>query len=126
LHHASAALVKSGTGTLESALAGTPLVIAYRMHPLSFALARRLVRVDHVGLVNLVAGERVAPEFIQGDATVDRLADALSSLLDPSRAERQRALAGIGRVRQALRAPGDRPAAERVADLAESLVTGST
>lgn len=126
LHHASAALVKSGTGTLESALAGTPLVIAYRMHPLSFALARRLVRVDHVGLVNLVAGERVAPEFIQGDATVERLADALGALLEPSRAERQRALAGIARVRQALRAPGDRPAAERVVDLAESLVTGST
>ncbi|HSJ08245.1 MAG TPA: lipid-A-disaccharide synthase, partial [Longimicrobiales bacterium] len=81
LHHARAALVKSGTSTLQAALAGTPLVVTYRVHPLTFMLARRLVEVPHVGLVNLVAGERVAPEFLQGDATPDRLAGTLLPLL---------------------------------------------
>jgi lipid-A-disaccharide synthase len=123
LHHAQAALVKSGTGTLEAALAGTPLVIAYRMHALTYALAKRLVRVEHVGLANLVAGERVAPEFIQDQATPERLANALQGLLEPDGAERRRALTGIGRVRDALRAPGDRrTAAERVVDLADALI----
>jgi lipid-A-disaccharide synthase len=123
LHHAQAALVKSGTGTLEAALAGTPLVIAYRMHGLTFALAKRLVRVEHVGLVNLVAGERVAPEYIQDEATPERLAQALQALLEPDGPERRRALEGIGRVRNALRAPGNRrPAAERVVDLADTLM----
>jgi len=123
LHHAQAALVKSGTGTLEAALAGTPLVIAYRMHRLTYALAKQLVRVEHVGLVNLVAGERVAPEFIQDQATPIQLASALRALLEPDGPERRRALTGIGRVRDMLRAPGDhRPAAERVADLADTLM----
>ena len=56
LHHADAALVKSGTSTLEAALEGTPFVVAYRTHPLTYALARRLVRVPHVALANLEIG----------------------------------------------------------------------
>lgn len=123
LHHADVALVKSGTGTLEAALAQTPLVIAYRMHPLSHAIAKRLVRVDHVGLVNLVARERIAPEYIQRAATPEVLSAALLALLDRSGPERQRALAGMARVRAALRAPGrERAVAERVVDLAADLM----
>jgi lipid-A-disaccharide synthase len=122
LHHARAALVKSGTSTLQAALAGTPLVVTYRVHPLTYWLARRLVRVPHVGLVNLVAGERVAPELLQHDATPERLAAAVLPLLDDGPA-RQRALEGLGRVRAALTAEDGRTTAERVAELAAELVT---
>lgn len=122
LAHAAAALAKSGTTTLQAAVAGTPLVVAYRMHPLSYAIARRVVEVDHVGLVNLVAGERLAPEFIQAAATPDALADALLPLLEDG-PERARMLAGLARVRAALAAPaGAHDAAERVAAMAADIL----
>lgn len=123
LHHARAALVKSGTSTLQAALAGTPLVVTYRVHPLTFFMAERLVRVPHVGLVNLVAGERIAPELLQNDATPERLAAALLPLLDENSAERRNAVAGLARVRDLL-APEDakRSAGDRVAELAAELI----
>lgn len=123
LHHARAALVKSGTSTLQAALAGTPLVVTYRVHPVTFFMAERLVRVPHVGLVNLVAGERIAPELLQNEATPERLASALLPLLDEDSAERRKAIAGLERVRDLL-APEDaeRSAADRVAELAAELI----
>ena len=122
LAHARAALVKSGTSTLQAALAGTPMVIAYRTHPLTFQLARRLVRVPHVGLANLVAGERVAPELLQDEATPQALAEALDPLLRDGPA-RDAARRGLARVRDALAAPGPpRRVAERVVDLAEEIL----
>lgn len=122
LHHARGALVKSGTSTLQAALAGAPLVVTYRMHPVTFFMARRLVRVPHVGLVNLVAGERIAPELLQDDATPERLADALVPLLREGDA-RQAALQGLSRVRAALTAgDGTVSAADRVASLAAELI----
>lgn len=123
LHHATAALVKSGTSTLQAALAGTPLVVTYRVHPLTYFMARQLVRVPHVGLVNLVAGERVAPELLQDDATPQRLAAALLPLLDDTSAERHRAIEGLDRVRAAL-APTDpgHTTADRVTALVAELV----
>lgn len=121
LAHADAALVKSGTGTLEAALAATPLVVAYRAHPVTFLLAKRLVKVDHVGLVNLVAGERLAPEYLQDDARPETLARAVLELLRPGPA-RTRALEGLARVRERLHASGNQSAAERVVVIADSLV----
>lgn len=121
LAHAHAALVKSGTTTLEAALASVPMVIAYRAHPVTFWLARRLVDVDHIGLANLVAGRRFAPELLQDDATPAALAEALLPLIDEGPARRD-ALDGTRAVRDALAPDGDGTAAERVAALAAELL----
>jgi lipid-A-disaccharide synthase len=82
LRAADAALVASGTATLETGLMAVPMVILYRMSRLSFALARLIIRVDHVGLVNIVAGKRVAPELLQEDVTPGKIAGAVSEVLD--------------------------------------------
>jgi lipid-A-disaccharide synthase len=120
---ARAALVKSGTGTLEAALCGTPMVIAYRTHPITFRIARRLVGVAHIGLVNLIAGRRAFPEFLQDDATPEALAAALRPLLEEG-ATRSEALAELERIRLRLASPADGrgSVAERVASLAAELV----
>ena len=78
---ADAALAASGTVTLELALARVPSVIAYRIHPLTYLLYRRLIRVRFVGLVNLLADRAIVPELLQGDCTPDKLAAAVDGLL---------------------------------------------
>ena len=82
LEAADAVLVASGTATLETALFGRPMVIAYRMPALSYWIMRRMGEVSFVGLPNILAGEALVPELLQHDATPARLADALSALLD--------------------------------------------
>ncbi|MBW1737339.1 MAG: lipid-A-disaccharide synthase [Deltaproteobacteria bacterium] len=78
------ALVASGTATLETALMGVPMVIAYKVSPFSYWVGRIVVRVPYIGLVNLVAGEEVVPELIQDKVVPDRLAhEALTILEDP-------------------------------------------
>ena len=116
---ATAGLVKSGTGTLEAALAGMPFVVAYVTHPVTHVLARRLVRVPQVGLASLVAGREVAPEFIQREAATPALADALEPLLDRGSPARRRAVDGLAAVRAALGTPG---AAARVVDMMEEIL----
>ncbi|MGD0484597.1 MAG: lipid-A-disaccharide synthase [Gemmatimonadales bacterium] len=110
-----AALCKSGTTTLEAAIALTPMVIAYRVHPLSYALARVLAKLRWIGLVNLVAGREVAPEFIQGRARPDLLAGALLPLLTEGSPERTLQLTGLREVRQRLGEPGASGRAARIA-----------
>jgi lipid-A-disaccharide synthase len=74
LQAADLAITASGTATLEAALLGTPMIVVYRMHPLTFWIARRLVSVPHVAMANLLAGDRIVPEFLQGEVEADRLA----------------------------------------------------
>lgn len=126
LSHAHTALVKSGTTTLEAALAEVPMAIAYRTHPLTYRLAKRLVEVDHIGLVNLVAGERVVPEFVQGEATPAALAAALLPLIQSEHPERDQALRALARIRSRLEVPdgGASRVADRVAELAADLLPG--
>ncbi len=119
---ADAAMCKSGTTTLEAAVAGCPLVVAYRTSRITYALARRLVRIPHIGLVNVVAGREVAPEFVQGALRPTAIADTLEPLLRPGDPGRDRMLAGLAEVRAALGTPG---AAGRVAEMAAEMAAGS-
>jgi len=120
LRASTAVLTKSGTTTVQASLTGTPLVIAHRVHPLSYLLARRLVRVDSVGMVNLLAGERIAPEFVQ-HLHSDEIADALEPLLDPDSSERKAMIESLQTVSGTLGEPG---APERVARMAAELLDG--
>jgi lipid-A-disaccharide synthase len=116
---ADAALSKSGTNTLEAALAGCPLVVGYRTGGLNYAIAKRVVRIPHVSLVNIVARRAVVPELLQDAMTPDAFAAAARPLLDPTAPERRAMLEGLAAVRAALGEPG---AAARVAAMAEAML----
>ena len=115
-----AALTKSGTSTLELALAGVPMLVTYRVNPITAAIARRLVKVKYASLVNLLAGRELVPELIQGASTPTRLAATLETLLtDPETVKTQRE--GFRAVLDALRPAHGLPseaAADAVLELA--------
>ena len=110
---ATAAITKSGTITLQLAMAGVPMVVGYKVNALTASIARRLIRVPHIALVNLVADRGVVPERIQDDMTGEELATTVAPLLDLASDERESMLAGLAEVRSRLGDPG---AADRVAD----------
>jgi lipid-A-disaccharide synthase len=88
---ASAGLIKSGTSSLEVALAGVPMVVGYKLNPLTAIIARRLVKVAHISIVNLLAERRIIPELVQEDCTPEKLSAELVRLLtDPAAAQAQR------------------------------------
>jgi len=109
---ADLALVASGTATLETGLLGTPMVVVYRVSPITYAIARRLVRIDSIGLVNVVAGRRVVPELIQTELSVASLAQAAGELLAAGPA-REAQLAALSEVAASLGGPGAAAAAAR-------------
>ncbi len=115
------AMVASGTATLECAIMEVPMVVAYKVSPLSFFLAKRLVKVDHICLVNLVAGEEVVPELIQDEITPGSLEKHLVTLLEDE-AERERMLRGLRKVKELLGGGG---ASRRAAQIAISLINSA-
>ena len=91
LNASDIAAVASGTATLETGIIGTPMAIVYKTSALNYKLLRPLIDVEHFGLINLIAGERVAEELIQDDFTEKSLAGELTRLLDPETNEKTRA-----------------------------------
>jgi len=115
-----AALVKSGTSTLEAGLMLRPMVVVYKLSWLSYLVARLLVKIAWFSLVNLLANRAVVPELLQAEVSGERMAAELLAVLEAGPA-RERQLAGLREVRAALGAPG---APERVArEVAEVLST---
>ena len=102
LYHARASVVASGTATVEAALAGNPFVVVYRLSPLSFAIAKRFVKVPHVAMANLIAGKRLVPELIQQDFTAANIVRELMPLL-ANGAAREQMMAGLREVQDRLR-----------------------
>jgi lipid-A-disaccharide synthase len=119
LSAADAVLAKSGTTTLQAALTDTPMVVAYRTHPWTYRIARRLMRVQWISLVNLIANREVVPELEQHEVTEARLAEELRPLLDPADPKTRAQRAGLELVRTRLGPPG---AADRVAAIAAELI----
>jgi lipid-A-disaccharide synthase len=107
LFHARASVVASGTATVEAALIGNPFVVVYRVSALTYAIAKRVVKVPHVAMANLIAGKRVVPELIQNDFTAANIAEQLAPLL-PDGPTRESMKKDLGAIHAALNAhPAD-------------------
>lgn len=119
LGRARVAVVTSGTATLEAALAGTPHVIVYRTSPVSYAVARRLATVEHIGMVNIVLGRRAIPELLQADLTSAAVAREISVLGDAEAAATRAQCQAFEELRARLGGPG---AFDRVADMAVEML----
>jgi len=107
-------MAASGTVTLESAISGTPMVIIYKVSPVSFRLGKAMIRVKHIGLVNLIAGKEIVPELIQEEASSAKIADTVFKMLSDPSGLKQLSLELLA-LRDKLGGPG---ASERVADIA--------
>ncbi|HLJ22986.1 MAG TPA: hypothetical protein VKT71_02685, partial [Candidatus Acidoferrales bacterium] len=118
---ADVSIVSSGTATVEAALMDAPMIVVYRLAPLTAAIARLLVRTPMFAMVNLIAGERMVPELVQKDFTPERLSNEAIRLLDSpdKRAEMRR---GLAKVREKLGPPG---AVDRAADLIAGMLNDS-
>ncbi|HYY70054.1 MAG TPA: lipid-A-disaccharide synthase [Terriglobales bacterium] len=116
LAHACAAVVASGTATVEAAMMGTPMAVVYRVSPLTWTLGRPLVHVKNFAMVNLIAGKQVVPELIQSDFTPEKVAAKLREIL-PDGPAREKMEQDLAQVRERLKCGRDsRTAAERAAD----------
>ena len=119
LRRARAAIVCSGTATVEAALAGVPHVIVYRTGTLTYAIARRVAAVEHIGMANIVLDRRAFPELLQGELRAESVADAVAPLLDPASPETLSQRESCVQLRKELGSPG---CFARVADLALELL----
>ena len=120
LFHARASVVASGTATGEAALIGNPFVVVYRVSPLTYAIAKRVVTVPHVAMVNLIAGKRAVPELIQESFTAENIVQEIEPLL-PDGMARQSMMEELGRIHGLLNtrpvANGEHGAIARVAEI---------
>jgi len=119
------AIVSSGTATVETALLGTPMIVVYRLSPLTARLAKPLVRTKFFSMVNLIAGRAVVPELIQDDFTPQRVAAEAEKLLSASEEGKSRVeemTRGLEEVRKLLGPPG---AVERAADEIAELLSAA-
>jgi lipid-A-disaccharide synthase len=119
---ANVAITASGTATVQAALHGRPMVVVYRLSPLTYRLGRRFLLVEHVAMVNLIAGRRIVPELIQDDCTPENIAaETLSLLTNHERAEEARR--GLAEVCAKLGGPG---ASGRAADVVLEVAEGKS
>lgn len=102
LRHSRAAVVASGTATVEAALAGTPFVVVYRVAPLTWLAGRWLVKLDTFAMPNLIAGKKIVTELIQHNFTAENVLRELRAII-PEGEARQRVISGLARVRESLR-----------------------
>ncbi len=114
---ADVVLVASGTATLETGLVGTPMVVVYKVSATNAALMRRLIKIPHLALVNIIAGRGIVPEYIQEKATADALANAVLQLLESSDA-RDAMRAELKKIQELL---GDKDASDAVAQIMQEL-----
>jgi lipid-A-disaccharide synthase len=121
LKHARASIVASGTATVEAALIGNPFAVVYRVSKTTYAVARRVIKLPHVAMVNLIAGRRLVPELIQHEFTPTKVAEQLRPLLenDEARATMQSELREVG---TALKSRDGSTAIERAARIALDLL----
>ena len=112
VEHCRAAVVCSGTATLEAALVDTPMVVVYRTSWLTYTLAKSLVRVPHIALVNLIAEQRAVPELVQGEVTGARIVDELRVLLN-DQVRRSAVQSALAKVRERLGGAGASEVAAR-------------
>jgi lipid-A-disaccharide synthase len=117
---ADVAMVASGTATLEIALLEVPMIVVYKISPLSYMLGRMCIGVDHIGLVNIIAGKTVAPEFIQGRVDAEKMADEIFHILTDTESK-VTITTELKRVKEKLGKPG---AAHRAAAMAVRLLRG--
>jgi lipid-A-disaccharide synthase len=121
LYHSRAGIVASGTATVEAAMMNTPLVMVYRVSPLTYLLGKPRVKVPRFAMVNLIAEEEVVPELVQHDFTAEKVVARLEDIL-PDGPSRSRMIEGLARVKARLRAPdGAQHPADRAAQIILSL-----
>jgi lipid-A-disaccharide synthase len=122
MHAADLVWTASGTATVETALLLKPMIVVYRVSWLTYGVARLLVKVPKIGMVNILAGESVVPELVQSDFTARRIIDETERFLNDAEL-RQETARRLAEIKNRLGSPG---AAERVADLAVSMMNEAT
>jgi len=112
-------IVASGTATLETALLATPMVIVYKMSPLSYLIGKTLIKVPYIGMANIIAGKKIVPELIQGEATAGNIAAEVTRMLTDT-PYYQNISAELAAIKEKLGEPG---ASKRAAQIAVNMLS---